>query len=110
MNRRGFLGTLIGGIAGAAAVRTFPFRVFSFPSEIKMATGGIVPPGNYVYLGEVHSFSFDTDMAAFMKAFPPLGELHNKLVTYQAGPGKVYVHQNPLDKTNPLDKLNLDMT
>ena len=68
-----------------------------------MATGGIVPLGNYVYLGEVHSFSFDTE-------FLPLGELHNKLVTYQAGPGKVYVHQNPLDKTNPLDKLNLDMT
>ena len=32
MNRRGFLGTLIGGVAAAAAVRTFPFRVFSFPA------------------------------------------------------------------------------
>jgi hypothetical protein len=34
MNRRGFLGTLIGGIAAASAVRTFPFRVFSFPTGI----------------------------------------------------------------------------
>jgi hypothetical protein len=34
MNRRNFLSTLIGGVATAAAVRTFPFRVFSFPSEI----------------------------------------------------------------------------
>jgi hypothetical protein len=35
MDRRKFLSTLIGGVATAAAVRTFPFRVFSFPSEIK---------------------------------------------------------------------------
>jgi hypothetical protein len=35
MNRRGFLGLLVGGLATAAAVRTFPFRVYSFPSEIE---------------------------------------------------------------------------
>ena len=34
MNRRGFLGMIIGGLATAAAMRTFPFRVFSFPTEI----------------------------------------------------------------------------
>lgn len=34
MNRRAFLGSLIGGVVAASAVRTFPFRVFSFPSEI----------------------------------------------------------------------------
>ena len=33
MERRTFLRTLIGGVAAAAAVRTFPFRVFSFPSR-----------------------------------------------------------------------------
>lgn len=33
MNRRAFLGTLIGGVAAAAAVRTFPFRVYSFPKS-----------------------------------------------------------------------------
>lgn len=33
MNRRGFLRTLIGGVAATAAVRTFPFRVYSFPAE-----------------------------------------------------------------------------
>ena len=31
MKRRNFL---IGGIAAAAAVRTWPFRVYSFPSQI----------------------------------------------------------------------------
>jgi len=36
MNRRKFLNSLVGGIAASAAVRTFPFRVFSFPSEVKM--------------------------------------------------------------------------
>ena len=32
MNRRSFLGTLVGGVATTAAVRTWPFRVYSFPS------------------------------------------------------------------------------
>jgi hypothetical protein len=36
MNRRGFLGTLVGGVAAGAAVRTWPFRIFSFPSEVKV--------------------------------------------------------------------------
>ncbi len=36
LSRRNFLGLTIGGVAAAAAVRSFPFRVFSFPSEIKI--------------------------------------------------------------------------
>ena len=32
MERRGFLKLMVGGVAAAAAVRTFPFRVFSFPN------------------------------------------------------------------------------
>ena len=35
MNRRFFLTSLIGGVAASAAVRTWPFRVYSFPSEVK---------------------------------------------------------------------------
>jgi hypothetical protein len=38
MNRRNFVQTLVGGIATAAAVRTFPFRVFSFPRQIRLET------------------------------------------------------------------------
>ena len=34
MDRRNFLGSLIGGIAAGAAVRTWPFRVYSFPTDI----------------------------------------------------------------------------
>jgi hypothetical protein len=37
MNRRNFLGLLAGGLAATAAVRTFPFRVFSFPKRIRLA-------------------------------------------------------------------------
>jgi hypothetical protein len=31
MDRRGFLRSLVGGVAVGAAVRTWPFRVYSFP-------------------------------------------------------------------------------
>jgi len=34
MERRSFLSSLIGGVAATAALRTFPFRVYSFPSDI----------------------------------------------------------------------------
>ena len=33
MDRRNFLRSLIGGVAAGAAVRTWPFRVYSFPKE-----------------------------------------------------------------------------
>jgi len=38
VDRRNFLKMLVGGVAATAAVRTFPFRVFSFPSEPKIFT------------------------------------------------------------------------
>ena len=41
MNRRAFLGSLIGGVAATAAVRTWPFRVFSFPSELAAPSSGV---------------------------------------------------------------------
>jgi|SRR5882724_10035421 len=37
MNRRSFFTKMIGGVAATAAVRAWPFRVFSFPSEIAIA-------------------------------------------------------------------------
>ena len=35
-DRREFLKQLVGGVALAGAARTWPFRVYSFPSEIKL--------------------------------------------------------------------------
>lgn len=34
MDRRGFLQKLVGGVVAGAAIRTWPFRVYSFPTEI----------------------------------------------------------------------------
>jgi hypothetical protein len=42
MNRRVFLSSLVGGVVATAATRTFPFRVYSFASEI-------VIPGSLEY-------------------------------------------------------------
>lgn len=38
MDRRSFFSSMVGGIATAAAVRTWPFRVFSFPSGVELAS------------------------------------------------------------------------
>jgi hypothetical protein len=35
MNRRSFFGLMVGGVATAATVRTFPFRVYSFASKVE---------------------------------------------------------------------------
>jgi hypothetical protein len=55
MNRRSFLRFAVGGIATAAAVRTFPFRVFSFANKITIATRPAL--GGYVDLGRMLDFS-----------------------------------------------------
>jgi len=34
VNRRNFLQSMIGGLAASAAVRQWPFRVYSFPTDI----------------------------------------------------------------------------
>jgi hypothetical protein len=38
MDRRSFFRTMVGGVAAAAAVRTWPFRVYSFPTDIVFPT------------------------------------------------------------------------
>jgi hypothetical protein len=38
VDRRNFMRSLIGGVAATAAVRTWPFRVFSFAPEVKVFT------------------------------------------------------------------------
>lgn len=49
MDRRNFLRSLVGGVATAAAVRSWPFRVFSFPKEIRVVAA--------VAAGTIHSTS-----------------------------------------------------
>lgn len=64
MDRRNFLRTLIGGVAVAAAERTFPFRVFSFPSEI------ITPTFRPIYYSETIALQLE----AMRKHIPVLYE------------------------------------
>lgn len=69
MNRRGFIGALVGGVAIAQAVRSWPFRVFSFPSELRVVdpligqTVFTTASGNYFQAGDniwvVHTAQLD---------------------------------------------------
>src|SRR5258708_3464028 len=54
MDRRSFLQSLIGGVAGAAAIRTWPFRVYSFANDIKVVS---TPELNKI-LHEFHKMPF----------------------------------------------------
>lgn len=56
MNRRNFLQTLVGGVAAAAAVRTFPFRVFSFPKEVVSGVGPLIFDAH-----TLHGYRYDPD-------------------------------------------------
>lgn len=60
-SRREFIGTLIGGLAAGAAVRSWPFRVFSFPKQIirpREFVAGMVyvkcaTTGRFIPLGDI---------------------------------------------------------
>lgn len=57
---------LAGGVAVGAAVRTFPFRVYSFPTDIRIASESEFPPWMY----EAESYLLDPqspkELARFM--------------------------------------------
>ena len=75
MNRRPFFGTLVGGVATAAAVRTWPFRVYSFPSlivpgdRIMMHYGPGLEPGTRVVHGRRLVFVIPDPIAAPLENF-----------------------------------------
>jgi len=59
---------MIGGVAAEAAVRTFPFRVFSFPSEIHL------PTVDEILISQQQKFSpdiWDWDMLVQHNLFAP---------------------------------------
>ena len=62
MDRRNFFRSMVGGVVATAAVRTWPFRVFSFPSEI------VTAPVLCNQIVGVH-FEFDSVTDALRKEF-----------------------------------------
>jgi hypothetical protein len=87
MNRRNFLGTLIGGVAAAAAVRTWPFRVYSFPTELTHGDiigwqiwGSTLGSDQFHLLDEIHvrngvPLEFRVPPGAFITGINNLGRL-----------------------------------
>jgi hypothetical protein len=53
MDRRSFLRTMVGGLAAGAAVRTWPFRVYSFPTDL----GRPVDMFEYMHWGFSHNLN-----------------------------------------------------
>jgi hypothetical protein len=59
INRRGFIGTMVGGVAASAAVRTWPFRVYSFPTDIQIVPE--FPAWMYSAASFINDFQVDRD-------------------------------------------------
>ena len=68
MNRRGFLSLLVGGVAAAAAERAFPFRVFSFPSQVVEPSFDAITAATLADLkADVPYFFLDTPLLKYLK-------------------------------------------
>jgi len=66
MNRRAFFGTMVGGVAASAALRTFPFRVYSFPTDIKIVSPLEFPEWMYSPIGYLYDPNSKQELAKFM--------------------------------------------
>jgi len=88
MNRRAFFGTMVGGVAASAALRTFPFRVYSFPTDIKIASAGEFPA--WMYAAE--SYLFNPESAEERARFMGMVEKEKQGFNLVRGgmPGKAY--------------------
>jgi len=64
VERRNFLRTLVGGVAVAAAARNWPFRVYSFPSEVAPANTFVLGESFFISPGENIMFLHPAQEAA----------------------------------------------
>lgn len=75
MNRRAFFKSMVGGLAATAAVRSWPFRVFSFPSELKLY-GGARGGGKLLHAGDIIiPYTEYLQPGQMVAAFGPRGNL-----------------------------------
>lgn len=65
MNRRDFLGVIVGGVAISTAVRSWPFRVYSFPRDVKSVNLG--PPMRRFYDTDVRRMKFSPDQKTWLE-------------------------------------------
>lgn len=65
MNRRDFLGVIVGSVAVSTAVRTWPFRVYSFPSDVKSVNLG--PPMRRFYDTDVRRMKISPDEKTWLE-------------------------------------------
>jgi len=78
---------MIGGVAAVAAVRTFPFRVFSFPAEIVRPRLVLIEPYRHgFYVAREDNLDFDfyevsTLSSTRRQALFNLARAHESLVT-----------------------------
>jgi hypothetical protein len=83
MDRRNFFRTMVGGVAVAAAARTFPFRVFSFPNQITRWVGIDWSNDNYVWImnRDQEAAIQALELESFRKEIPDL--LRNESIMYE---------------------------
>lgn len=75
---------LVGGVAVAAAVPSFPFRVFSFPTEIKIAPVAEISVSNYLTVADYADCASFSDFAIAASIDPMLEKVAAQL-GYRAG-------------------------
>lgn len=67
---------LVGGVAVTAAARSFPFRVFSFPAEIKIAPASVIVPDFGPHMAGWVSYKFH-----YTVTLPPDASMRIRYIT-----------------------------
>jgi hypothetical protein len=99
MDRRNFFRSMVGGVAAAAAVRTWPFRVFSFPTDLRIVNPSVAwTTASNVRMVELNVQALELE--SFAKEIPTL--LANESIFYERikhGPFRF----EAVDPANPRD-------
>src|ERR1700723_3874922 len=93
---------MVGGVAAAAAVRTFPFRVFSFPKEIGVSPQRFDPRANRLDLLALEHWKVAPIDPPEIYMHPAHLEAYQKLLSVAySDPGPVYGEYLGITRTTP---------
>jgi hypothetical protein len=110
MNRRHFLSTVVGGVAAAAAVRTWPFRVYSFPNKVELApidtsamgTMWMHGPRGWVEMGKVTDFQLKSSSSLeYKSAKLSFSVPFEKLESFKTDGGVIQIHGISIERKYP---------